>query len=167
VSSQLRQAHEGNASCERCETRPDDPCPACNARRRHAVRLVEQRGLSITVAASRMGLSAARVERLLEEHADHAAVGALRQADVANAPLRELLERRRASDPDLTSAEIARRLGSSAVQVERWLGLRATAPKRDRHGRRYPARRLERISVDVAGRVARELGYLPCDLDGC
>ena len=64
-------------------------------------------------------------------------------------------------------SELARRVGSSPIQVERWLGLRQTAPKTDRRGRRYPPRTLTEINVETAGRLARALGYAPCEIDGC
>ena len=114
-----------------------------------------------------MRLSVARVERLLEADADRRCVGALVQAEVATVVLRRLLVDRQRHEPTLTVAELARRLGSSQVQVERWLGLRATAPKTDRRGRRYPGRLLERVSVDTGGRIARAIGYAPYEVDGC
>ena len=85
-----------------------------------------------------MRLSVARVERLLEADADRRCVGALVQAELATALLRQLLVDRQRHEPTLTVAELARRMGTSQVQVERWLGLRATAPKTDRRGRTYP-----------------------------
>jgi len=90
-----------------------------------------------------------------------------RQDHVENAALRRRFLERRICDPELTAAELARRVGTSPIQVERWLGLRPTAAKVDRRGRRYPARVLESISVENAGRLARALGYAPCELDGC
>ena len=114
-----------------------------------------------------MRLSVARVERLLEADADRRCVGALVQADVGTVLLRRLLVDRQRHEPTLTIAELARRMGTSQVQVERWLGLRATAPKTDRRGRTYPPRVLERVSVETAGRLARALGYAPCEVDGC
>lgn len=153
--------------CERCDDRPNEPCPACNARRRRAVRLVEGLGLSVSNAAGRMRLPVARVERLLEEEADRRALAAFRVSHVSNAPLRQRFDQRRRFDPSLTVSEIARRLGTSPIQVERWLGLAPTAPKTDRRGRTYPARVLSTISVENAGRLARAMGYLPCEIDGC
>jgi hypothetical protein len=114
-----------------------------------------------------MRLSVARVERLLEADADRRCVGALVQADVGTMLLRRLLVDRQQHEPMLTTAELARRMGSSQAQVERWLGLRTTAPKTDRHGRTYPPRLLERVSVETAGRLVRALGYAPCEVDGC
>src|SRR5688572_30710737 len=88
--------------CRACAAHPDAPCPACHVRRQHAVRLVEQSGLSVAEAARRLRLTPARVDRLLEEHADRRAVAALRQTKVDNELLRELLERRRTVEPELT-----------------------------------------------------------------
>jgi len=153
--------------CEWCERHPNRSCPACNARRRRAVRLVEARGLSLTETAEQMGLPIGRVERLLEEEADRRTVIQFRQDHVENAPLRRRFLERRLYDPALTAAQIARRIGTSPIQVERWLGLRPTAPKVDRSGRTYPGRILTRISVENAGRLARAMGYAPCELDGC
>ena len=153
--------------CERCERHPDRGCPACNARRRRAVRLVEVRGLSVEATAATMGLSIARVKRLLEEQADRREIATLMQSNVDNATLRQVFDRQRRQQPWLTLTELAERLHTSPVQVERWLGLIATAPKTDRHGRVYPARTLETVGVDVAGRIVRALGYAPCEIDGC
>jgi hypothetical protein len=150
-----------------CDENLDRSCPACNARRRLAVRLIEGEGMSVDATAATMGLSAERVERLLEEDADRRQIANLIQAEIENATLRERLDARRRMDPTLTSAELARRLQTSPVQVERWLGLRPTAPKTDRRGRTYPARVLDRVSVEVAGRLARAAGYAPCEIEGC
>jgi hypothetical protein len=84
-----------------------------------------------------------------------------------NATLRQVFDRQRRLRPWLTPAELARRLHTSPAQVERWLGLIATAPKTDRSGRLYPGRTLERVSVDVAGRLVRAIGYAPCGIEGC
>ena len=154
-------------ACAWCEEHPNQPCPACNARRRRAVRLVEGVGLSRTETAERMGLPVGRIERLLEEEADRRALAEFRVSHVSNAPLRQRFHQRQRLDPTLTLSEIARRLGTSPIQIERWLGLAPTAPKTDRRGRTYPARMLSTISVENAGRLARAMGYLPCEIDGC
>lgn len=153
--------------CDWCERHPDRPCPACAARRRRAVRLVTGGGLSVAEAAREMGVSAARVERMLEADADRRRVSEFAGSDVSTEVLRQLLVDRRRHEPGLTVAALARRMGTSQVQVERWLGLRATAPKTDRRGRTYPARLLERVGVETAGRFARALGYAPCEVDRC
>ena len=155
------------AACEWCERHPDRPCPACNARRRRAVRLVEGDGLVIADAARQMGLPMGRVERLLEEEADRRSLARFRQSHVENGPLRRRFRQRQLVDPRLTLSELARRVGTSPIQVERWLGLRPTAPKTDRHGRTYPGRTLTSISVENGGRLAREMGYAPCEIEGC
>lgn len=162
-----REAPHTEPVCDWCEHHPNRPCPACNARRRRAVRLVEGRGLSVTETAAQMGLPAGRVERLLEEEADRRTVFQFRQDHVENAALRQRFIKLRLYDPALTAAEIARRIGTSPIQVERWLGLRPTAPKIDRSGRAYPKRVLTTISVENAGQLARAMGYAPCELDGC
>jgi hypothetical protein len=159
-------AHTGSV-CDRCEQHPNRPCPACNARRRHAVRLVEDRGLSMTETAEQMGLPVGRVERLLEEEADRRTVVQFRQDHVENTPLRQRFLERRRNDPALSATTIAHRIGTSPIQVERWLGLRPTAPKTDPRGRSYPARVLTSISVENAGRLARAMGYAPCEIEGC
>ena len=82
------------AACEWCERHPDRPCPACNARRRRAVRLVEGEGLAIVDAARQMSLPASRVERLLEEEADRRALPQFRQSHVQNASLRRRFRQR-------------------------------------------------------------------------
>ena len=161
------QAPHPASGCDWCERHPNRPCPACNARRRRAVRLVDGRGLSVTETAEQMGLPVGRVERLLEQEADRRTVLQFRQDHVDNTPLRQRFLQRRLGDPNLTAAEIARRLDTSAIQVERWLGLRPTAPKTDKHGRSYPGRTLTAISVENAGRLARAIGYAPCEIEGC
>lgn len=133
----------------------------------HAVRLVVGCGLPIPEAAARLRLSASRVERLLEQHADRELVTAYALDEISNASLRRLLAHAHQSDPRVTTAELARRIGSSQVQVERWLGLRETASKTGVDGRTYAPKIVERISVDVAGRLARAMGYAPCEVDGC
>ena len=153
--------------CEWCVEHPSRPCPACNARRRRAVRLVEGNGLSVDEAAHQMGLPRVRVERLLEEEADRRALAEFRVTHVSNERLRELYHARCRADPGLTLGEIARRAGTSAIQVQRWLGLEPTAPKTDGRGRTYPGRLLTTISVHNAGRLARAMGYAPCEVDGC
>jgi plasmid maintenance system antidote protein VapI len=153
--------------CDWCEEHPNRPCPACNARRRRAVRLVEAAGLSIPDAAAQMHLPVGRVERLLEEEADRRIVTQFRQSHVENSTLRHRLRDRQQVDPTLTVAELARRVGTSPIQVERWLGLRPTAPKTDRRGRTYPGRILTTVSVENAGRLARAMGYAPRDIEGC
>src|SRR4051812_22086297 len=155
------------AGCEWCERYPDRSCPACAARRRRAVRLVAVEGRSVAEAAHEMRLPVARVERLLEAEADRQRLRALVQGEVATELLRELLRDRQRREPTLTMAELARRTGSSQVQVERWLGRRDTAPKTDRRGRTYPGRVLERVGVETAGRLVRAMGYAPCEVEGC
>jgi hypothetical protein len=158
--------HTGSV-CDRCDQHPNRPCPACNARRRRAIRLVEGHGLSVTETAEQMGLPVGRVERLLEEEADRRTVVQFRQDHVENTPLRQRFLEQRLNDPALTATTIAHHIGTSPIQVERWLGLRPTAPKTDPRGRIYPARTLTTISVENAGRLARAMGYAPCELDGC
>jgi hypothetical protein len=123
--------------------------------------------LSVEQAACEMRLPVARVERLLEDETDRRALAGLRQTHVVNAPLRQLFHALRRSDPGLTAAELARRVGTSAIQVERWLGLQPTAPKTDGRGHIYPGRFLTTIRVENAGRLARAMGYAPCDFDRC
>ncbi|HWK25192.1 MAG TPA: hypothetical protein VNS09_01435 [Solirubrobacter sp.] len=132
-----------------------------------AVRLVTQDGLSIAEAAFRLQLSTSRVERLLEQHTDRELVTRYVLDEVSNDPLRRLLDAARRVDHDLTTAELARRLGSSQAQVERWLGIRETAAKTDSAGRTYAPKLVEQISVDVAGRLARAMGVAPCEVEGC
>src|SRR5215210_1946038 len=82
------------SDCDWCERHPDRPCPACAARRRRAVRLVASVGLSVPEAACEMGVSVARVERLLEADADRRRVGAFAGSDVSTELLRQLLVER-------------------------------------------------------------------------
>jgi hypothetical protein len=114
-----------------------------------------------------MRLSPGRVERLLEEEADRRSLAQFRQSHVENAPLRRRFRQRQLVDPALTVSELARRVGTSPIQVERWLGLRPTTPKTDRRGRTYPERTLCEIGVENAGRLVRAMGYAPCEIEGC
>src|SRR5689334_15410587 len=97
------------AACERCEREPDRHCPACAARMQHAVRLVVGCGLPIPEAATRLRLSASRVERLLEQHADRERVSAYALDEISNESLRRLLADAQSSDPRMTTGELARR----------------------------------------------------------
>jgi plasmid maintenance system antidote protein VapI len=131
------------------------------------VQLVEGLGLSLAAAAERMCLPVERVERLLEEEADRRALAALRLNRVSNEALRQRFCERRRLDPTFTASAIARQVGTSPIQVERWLGVAPTAAKTDRRGRTYPPRTLSTISVETAGRLARAMGYAPCEIEGC
>ena len=154
--------------CEWCVEHPSRPCPACNARRRRAVRLVEGDGLPIDEAARQMRLPVPRVERLLEEEADRRTLARVPpDARRERAAARAVPRAAAAPTRRLTAAELGRRVGTSAIQVERWLGLQPTAPKTDGRGRTYPGRILTTISVENAGRLARAMGYAPCEIDGC
>jgi len=163
----LRSRADFSTHCEQCERWPERRCAACAVRRTHAVRLVEECGLSVPDAAARLRLPVPRVERLLEEEADRRDLKAYVLDEVSNAPLRALVAEEQRADPLLTLAELARRVESSQPQVERWLGLRETTPKKTRAGQLYPPRVAERLSVDVAGRLARAIGLAPCELEGC
>ena len=144
------------AACEWCERHPDRPCPACNARRRRAVRLVERRGFPIADAARQMGLPVGRVERLLEEEADRRSLAEFRQTHVENAPLRRRFRQRQLIDPALTVSALARSVGTSPIQVERWLGLRPTAQRPIGTGARSrDARSMPSASRTPAGWHAR------------
>ena len=166
-ASDQGSAATAHTQCDWCLEHPSRPCPACNARRQRAVRLVEADGLTVEAAAQAMRLPVQRVERLLEVEADRRALAQLRRTHVANARLRERFLARRSWDPDCTVAQLARRLDTSPIQVERWLGLRPTASKTDNQGRTYPGRILTKIGVETAGRLARALGYAPCEVEGC
>src|SRR4051794_10259005 len=76
-------------ACDWCERHPDRACPACAARRRRAVRLVE-RGLSVAALGEVMDLSTRSVQRLLDDEADRSVLASLRRDHVENAPLRTL-----------------------------------------------------------------------------
>ena len=154
------------AVCRWCETHPDAPCPACASRRRRAVRLVLEQRHSVAEAARVLRLSVERVERLLEEDADRRRLAQFAGDSIDTARLRALLLARQHTEPELTTAALARRLSTSQAQLERWLGLRATTPKTSRSGRRYPARELTEVGVEVAGRIVQALGYAPCEIDG-
>src|SRR4051812_40256991 len=110
-------------ACGWCERHPDRACPACASRRRRAVRLVDKRGLTVIAAAHVMGLTVAFAQRLLDDETDRRTLTALRRDQVENARLRRLFFERQRQDPSLTASELARRVDSSPIQVERWLGL--------------------------------------------
>ena len=103
-----------------------------------------------------MALPVARVERLLEEHADRLELEQFAGSHVETTRVRELIMQRRRRDPTLSLRELARRLNTRPAQLERWLGPECgseTAPLR--------------IRVDVAGRIVRAAGLAPCEFEGC
>jgi hypothetical protein len=53
--------------CKRCQSNPRSVCVACTQRRRRAIELLEQHGLTVPEIAAKMRLSEPRVNRLLEE----------------------------------------------------------------------------------------------------
>jgi hypothetical protein len=81
------------SSCPGCVEHPDRPCRSCAARRRAALRLLEQEGLKVGEIAQRMGLSDLRVLRLLEQAHDRHRLHGFRDKEVDVRPVRELFAR--------------------------------------------------------------------------
>jgi AraC-like DNA-binding protein len=154
------------SSCPGCVEHPDRPCRSCAARRRAALRLLEQEGLKVDEIAQRMGLSDLRVLRLLEQADDRHRLHGFRDREIDVRPVRELFARWREHDERHTYAELARLAGfASTSRVQRLLGELPTS--RVVKGEIvYPGRILTTISTENAGRLVRAMGHTPAEITG-
>jgi hypothetical protein len=135
-------------------------CPACTQRRRAVMRRVEQ-GAGVEAIAAELGISVARVERLIEQDADRRELEAARVSCVPNEELRKAFKRWQAIDPAHSAAELARRSGlSGSSHVERELGLMKTTDS-EKNGVVYRGRVKTTISVSNAEKLLKGLGYDP------
>jgi hypothetical protein len=147
--------------CKRCQANPRRVCVACAQRRRRAVELAEQDGLSTEAIATKMRLSVPSVDRLLEEEAQIRDLQQYKRDSVPVESIQALVAARQAEDPSLTQAAIARLAGyTSRIAMLRALGLAPTARavKKDRE---YPPEFRQSIDVGAAGRIVRAVGLAP------
>jgi hypothetical protein len=120
--------------CARCEEHGPKGCPACTMRRKKVVRLLE-RGTSIPAMAEEMRLSIGRVGRLIEQDRDRRELEALTQSHIDNRIIRELFERQKAIEPELTVTELAHRAEMDPSYVFELLGYKPTSETRRPDGR--------------------------------
>jgi transcriptional regulator with XRE-family HTH domain len=137
---------------------------ACTQRRRRAIELLEQHGLTVQEIARKLRLTVPRVNRLLEEEAQ---IRDLQQYKCDSVPVEQihaLLLQRQEEDPTLTKERIARLADyGSRTALLRALGLEPTA-RMLRRGREYPPEHRKRIDVGAAGRIVRALGFAPHEI---
>lgn len=114
--------------------------------------------------AADMGISVARVERLIEKEMDRRDLAQYGCDEIPVERVQRLFEDRCEQDPDLSIAELARRARfQDRIQVSRILGYLPTSDSTT-NGKLYPGRLLETISVEHAGRIVRALGYAPTEV---
>jgi hypothetical protein len=132
-------------------------CRSCAQRRKHAWRLVEQRGLSYELAAARMRLTPAQVRLLVFRERDHQDLQRFKLDLVPTERVRALIDRELECDPFLSRAELAVWMDMPQIELDRRVGY---APGKD-------GRRQRRIGIELASRIVIALGRAPMDLDGC
>jgi len=160
------EAPAGAQACGWCIEHPGQHCPSCANRRRKALRLSEEQGLSIEEIAANMKVTVERAEILLEQAIDERETKALRQSHIPNAPIRKLFERAQLDDPDLTVAELARRGGfSCSTHLARLLGYKPTSTT-VKNGKTYGGQILESIEVNHAAKIVQALGIAPTEVEG-
>jgi hypothetical protein len=151
--------------CDWCATHGPDGCPSCVVRARKAVRL-RAKGWTPAQTAADMGISVARVERLLEQHDDREELKALACNEIPNERVRQLFERRKREDSTFTIARLADLAGfSCSSHVERDLGYMPTSPTTTK-GRYYPGKIKTTIRVKNASRLVLAMGYVPAEVEG-
>jgi len=141
--------------CSRCVD--GGTCRSCAQRRKHAWRLVEERGLSYELAAARMRLTPAQVRLLVLRERDHQDLQRFRLDLIPTERVRALIDRELARDPFLSRAELAVWMEMPQIEFDRRVGY---APGKD-------GRRQRRIGIELASRIVIALGRAPMDLDGC
>ncbi len=154
------------SSCPGCVEHPDRPCRSCAARRRVALRLLEQEGLKVGEIAQRMGISDLRILRLLEQAHDRHRLHRFHDGEIDVRPVRELFASWRERDEQHTYAELARLAGyASTSRVQRLLGELPTSQV-VKGENVYPGRILTTISTENAGRLVRAMGHTPAEIAG-
>ena len=141
--------------CSRCAD--GGTCRSCAQRRKHAWRLVEERGLSYELAAARMRLTPAQVRLLVLRERDHQDLQRFKLDLIPTERVRALIDRELERDPFLSRAELAVWMEMPQIELDRRVGY---APCRD-------GRRQRRIGIELASRIVIALGRAPMDLDGC
>lgn len=145
--------------CESCLRHPRDTCPRC---RNHlgAIRRMRTAGHDDPAIAQQLKITLQRLWALDELAAEAAEGQQLRYAAVPLTKLQGMLERLRDNDPSFSFEQVARASGvGRSHQLDRVVGLR------DRGGKDTQERRNTTIGCDDAGRIARAIGALPCDVD--
>jgi AraC-like DNA-binding protein len=128
--------------------------------------LREQDGLTVEQIAQQMKLNVPRVERLLDEEAQHRDLQLLICDTLPVETLQALIRRRQREDPGLTQAEIATRAGyTTTLGLQRAVGLTPSA-KTIRGGKEYPPALRTQIEFTVAAKIVRALGFAPHEVPG-
>ena len=141
--------------CSRCAD--GGTCRSCAQRRKHAWRLVEERGLSYELAAARMRLTAAQVRLLVLRERDHQDLQRFKLDLIPTERVRALIDRELERDPFLSRAELAVWMNMPQIELDRRIGY---APGKD-------GRLQRRIGIELASRIVIALGRAPIDLEGC
>ena len=141
--------------CPRCAD--GGTCRSCAQRRKHAWRLVEERGLSYELAAARMRLTPAQVRLLVFRERDHQDLQRFKLDLIPTERVRAVIDRELERDPFLSRAELAVWMDMPQIELDRRVGY---APGKD-------GRRQRRIGIELASRIVIALGRAPMDLDGC
>ena len=143
------------SGCPRCAD--GGTCRSCAQRRKHAWRLVVERGLSDELAAARMRLTPAQVRLLVLRERDHQDLQRFKLDLIPTERVRALIDRELERDPFLSRAELAVWMEMPQIELDRRVGY---APGKD-------GRRQRRIGIELASRIVIALGRAPIDLDGC
>ena len=156
ASSRAVASGERLDRCRRCAERPGRArCAYCTRRRRRAGQLADQ-GLSVTEIAGRMGITERWAGALLVDEYSVREREALRCDEVPVEIVLAAVERWQERAPEYnTWSELARRVRyRSEVTLRRALG----AVAKD-------GRRRTKVDVELAGRVVRAMGFMPCEFD--
>ena len=132
-------------------------CRSCAQRRKHAWRLVEQRGLSYEGAAARMRLTPGQVRLLVFRERDRQELKRFKLDLIPTERVRALIDRELERDPLLSRAELAVWMEMPQIELDRRVGYAA-----GKDGRRQ-----RRIGIELASRIVIALGRAPIDLEGC
>ena len=141
--------------CSRCRE-IGRTCPSCVQRQRRAWSLVNERGESITRAASIMNLASCRVRRLVEEESRRRDLERFRRDSIPVQLTRAVIAETLARDPDLTIGRIAD-----------WLEMRQSDFERAYLGKSKDGTAKRRVNVANASRLMIALGRAPNQLPGC
>ena len=145
----------GRSGCPRCAD--GGTCRSCAQRRKHAWRLVEQRGLSFERVAARMRLTPGQVRLLVFRERDYQELKRFRLDLIPTERVRALIDRELERDPLLSRAELSVWMDMPQIEFDRRVGY---APGKD-------GRRQRRIGIELASRIVIALGRAPVVLDGC
>jgi hypothetical protein len=147
-----------DADCPEC-LKADATCPRCVQRGAHALRLLRQ-GRSVAEAATPLRLPPDRVRVLAGLAVDRREVRDYRRQRPLAADAQAIIALELARDPELTRAEIARRMNPPMHLADFDRAFGYTAAKASNSRPRY-------ISVHMGSRLMIALGRAPHELDGC